>query len=626
MMTTEEYIMKCKERHGDKFDYSDVVYKGKSERVAVKCKIHGLPDKLPTAKQHFMAGGCRKCAGEKRRLSYSDFIKRSKELYEDAYTYPDEPENFTTDTELEIICKVHGSFKRVVRDHIYASKGKSPCGCPKCGDIKRANSNTKTTERFLKELQLVFGDIYDLSFVEYTKKHLPVKLVCSEHGEFSKPPEQLLNGLGCPECVKETVRQKFAYNTETFIARAREVHGDRFDYSKTIYGKNSFEKVLIGCEKHGFQLMNPTQHLVKTGCPECGKEASKEKMRMTTEEFISRSNEVYDGEYTYEKSVYTGNKDKIVVTCKKHGDFVTNAGNHLSRNGGGCPKCAGHVSYVETELVKRLAEYSPETSNRKVLGGKELDILIGSLAIEVNGVYWHSEKFIDNNAHLSKTEMCAERGIGLLHFWGYEVLEKPDILVSMVKSKLGDSEKIYARNTSAVFLESQKAREFLSKTHLQGADSASTYVGLLHGGEIVAVMSFCKPRFDNKAEVELSRMSFKLNTTIVGGASKMLKFFVKQRAPKTIVTYADRRYSNGEVYTKLGFEFSHNSKPNYFYTGSRNMISRYEAQKHKLPELLGEKFDASLSEVENMKNAGMYRVFDCGNKVFYLTLDNPQNP
>ena len=132
---------------------------------------------------------------------------------------------------------------------------------------------------------------------------------------------------------------------------------------------------------------------------------------------------------------------------------------------------------------------------------------------------------------------------------------------------------------------------------------------------LVAVMTFCKARFDKTHEYELSRYATINHFSVIGGAGKLLAEFEREYSPKSLVTYADRRWSVGNMYNKLGFRHDHNSSPNYFYVKNQKRYSRQMFQKHKLKNKL-EKFDVNKTEVENMKDNGYYRIFDCGNMVF----------
>ena len=256
--------------------------------------------------------------------------------------------------------------------------------------------------------------------------------------------------------------------------------------------------------------------------------------------------------------------------------------------------------------------------------GKELDIYLPdyNLAIEYNGLMFHSEgkkaqpKFNgpDKNYHLNKTEMCLENNIQLFHILEGEDL---DLWLSMINSKLGLNNKIFARKCIIKELNSKDCIDFLNENHLQGFCQAKINLGLFYEDELVSVMSFSKPRFNKKYDYELIRFASKRNYTVIGGASKLWKYFVNKYNPKSVITYANRRFSNGDLYYKLGFNFIEKTQPNYFYFkyGDLKLYSRVKFQKHKLKDIL-EIYDENLSEAENMFNNNYRRIYDCGNLKF----------
>lgn len=273
--------------------------------------------------------------------------------------------------------------------------------------------------------------------------------------------------------------------------------------------------------------------------------------------------------------------------------------------------------HIQTEIVQ---------SDRKILSGKELDIVIPdkNVAIEMNGVYWHSENAggKDKFYHYNKTDKSKENGYQLLHVYDTEWLHKNDIVKSLILSKLGlNSNRIYARKCIVRELDNTTKNNFLLENHLQGKDTSEVRLGLFYDEQLYAVMTFSKSRFSKKYEWELVRFANKQYSHVVGGASKLFKYFIKTYDPKSIVTYADRRYSDGSFYETIGFDFIHVSDPNYFYWKSNNplfsntMYSRNRFQKHKLKNIL-ENFDASKSEWENMQMNGFDRIWDSGNYVF----------
>jgi rubrerythrin len=287
-----------------------------------------------------------------------------------------------------------------------------------------------------------------------------------------------------------------------------------------------------------------------------------------------------------------------------------------------CPVCHpvyDGASKGESELrdfITSLGE-DIQSSVKTIIPPKEIDIFVPSrsLAFEYNGVYWHSEGKVGKDYHLNKTKACVEKNIRLIHIFEPEWLFKQDIVKSRIHSMFGFNETKYARCCIIREIDAKTHHTFMEENHLQGSCPSKIRYGLYIGKDLFAVMSFGKSRY-TKAEYELLRYANKLNTTVVGGASKLFSHFVKTHNPKTIVSYSDKRWNTGGLYTKLGFKHSHSSSPNYFYSLDGLLLeSRIEYQKHKLIDKL-ETFDPALSEIENMKLNGYKRIFDCGNDVF----------
>ena len=326
---------------------------------------------------------------------------------------------------------------------------------------------------------------------------------------------------------------------------------------------------------------------------------------------------------------YIGRKDDgaaLTFRCKKCGNAFSSA--HHDGYHGRCPRCwpkVDGVSGPETELREFVRSCLPTcriaSSARTVIPPSELDIYVPEkkLAIEFDGLYWHSDAVgrMSKDYHLKKTDACAEKGIRLVHVFEDEWNDRRETVKSRLRNLFGlHSGTIYARKCEVREVDAATASAFLDENHLQGAVNSPVRLGLYSREELVALMTFGKCRFDKRHEWELVRFCSKLNTRVVGGAGKLLWHFEKTYSPRSLATYADRRWSGGGLYRKLGFSFVRNSPPNYWYVD--NMVRRYSRvkfQKHKLKRLL-EKFDPGKSEAENMRDNGYFRVFDCGNMVF----------
>lgn len=279
--------------------------------------------------------------------------------------------------------------------------------------------------------------------------------------------------------------------------------------------------------------------------------------------------------------------------------------------------CHDHLtSYFENEIADFIKSiYTDEiiTNSRNVISPKELDIYIPNkkVGIECNGLYWHSEIRCDKNFHLNKTISCEEKGIRLIQLFEDEWTFKKDICKSIISSSLGIyQQKIFARKCICKEVNSESAREFLNKNHIQGFVNSKFNFGLYYNDELVQLVTFGKNRFKNN-EIELLRMCTKLNTQVVGGFSKLIKYALNFINIDEFISYVDRRLFNAKGYISSGFEIIGESKPSYFYTKGIRRENRLKYQKHKLPKLLKE-FNPSLSEKENMLANKFHIIYDCG--------------
>ena len=336
---------------------------------------------------------------------------------------------------------------------------------------------------------------------------------------------------------------------------------------------------------------------------------------------ILSSNKEFKGlrdSYKNENYLYT-------FKCLKCGNiFVDNVHSRVPR----CLSCNPvQKSTLEKEILDFISGLGLEvlSGDRKIISPLELDIVIPEkmVAIEFNGLYWHSfQSGKDENYHLSKSISAKENGYSLIHVFEDEWQNKKEIVKSIIKNRLGLFDKrIFARKCHIKEIDSDTAKSFFDKNHLQGNSTASLNIGLFNDGDLVSCMSFSKPRYNKNYEWEIIRFSNRLNTLVVGGFSKLLKYFTKNYNGD-IITYSDRRLFDGSVYRNNGFKELKPSKPNYYYfKGSSERMSRVKFQKHKLENLL-EDFDENLTEKENMENNGFRWIYDCGNWVFELRRNN----
>lgn len=243
----------------------------------------------------------------------------------------------------------------------------------------------------------------------------------------------------------------------------------------------------------------------------------------------------------------------------------------------------------------------------------ELDVYIPSmnLAFEYDGLYTHSDEFKDSDYHLMKRKLCDEKGIRLIQIFEDEYLHKKEIVLSRIKNILGITERrIYARKCDIKEITSKEANRFLSENHIQGSGRSNVRYGLYYKDELVSVMTFSKSNISRKIkDWEINRFCSKLDYNIIGGASKLFKKFILDYNPKEVISYADRRWSNGELYKNLGFEFVHNSSINFWYVNGSKRLSRYALRKDVLVK---KGFDSKLTAEQIIEKLKIRKIYDCG--------------
>jgi len=322
--------------------------------------------------------------------------------------------------------------------------------------------------------------------------------------------------------------------------------------------------------------------------------------------------------------------------CKIHNEFEISRYNLYNRTLNDrienictiCNPISQNSSIKETEL-RNFIENDLNINTTKIkVNKKEIDIYLldYKLGIEFDGLYWHSEaRKTKNNYHLNKTELCEAQDIQLLHVFEDEWIFKKEIVKSIIKSKLEIFDnKILGEKCQIREIDSKLSSNFLDINHIEGNVNSNIKIGLFYNDELVSLMTFGEKRpMDNKTnidgEYEMLRFCNKLNTQVIGGACKMLNYFIKTYNPKSIVTFADRRYSNGDLYKNMGFEFVCNTEPNYYFFKTSEMI-RYCAFEFRNDVLVKEGYDLTKTEDQIIVESGYLKIYDCGYMKFKQTL------
>jgi hypothetical protein len=302
-LTSQSFITKARQVHGDRYSYDFIVYRNNKTKVKIICPEHGPFEQTPNG--HLIGNGCPDCgrtsAINNRCLSIDDFIAKARQVHGNKYDYS-AVEYINTKTKVTIICPEHGPFEQTTGHHM------NGIGCPDCGVIKRSKSNTYNTDDFITKARHVHGDRYDYSLVSYDGCRKDVKIVCNIHGIFEQAPYIHLRGSGCGYCGNN-----IKLNIDNFITKAKEVHGDRYDYSLVDY-KSAHTKVTIICPDHGPFEQTPNNHVdKKNSCPLCISKISNQEM-----EFVKNIREIYNGEIiTNTRSVITPYELDVYLPDKK---------------------------------------------------------------------------------------------------------------------------------------------------------------------------------------------------------------------------------------------------------------------------------------------------------------------
>jgi hypothetical protein len=267
-----------------------------------------------------------------KKLSTAEFVLKAKNIHGDKYDYS-ETIYRVGHAPITIICSKHGPFQQTPENHLGGH------GCRECG-----GNSMKNTLLFVRDAKLVHGEEYDYSKADYRGNKHEIIIICKTHGKFHQTPNSHLRGQGCPVCGRLSISDKIKSTKEKFILSARQVHGNRYDYSEVTYGGNR-KHVSIICKKHGKFLQRPMDHLAGCGCQKCFGCPKK-----TLDAFIKQSKIIHGNKYDYSETLYNGNKIPVTIKCSIHGRFKVWPNNHIK--GAGCPECYNpRVSKSETRFL-----------------------------------------------------------------------------------------------------------------------------------------------------------------------------------------------------------------------------------------------------------------------------------
>lgn len=330
------FLKQAIQKHGNKYDYGNVIYQDNKTPVKIKCPKHGYFEQSPSS---HLKHGCPKCGhlttGESKRKSTETFILDAKKVHGNQYAYG-KVEYIRSSDPVTITCLEygHGDFFQTPNHHLTGN------GCPTCGKTR------KSTRQFIKEAREIHGETYDYSNAVHINKSRPIIVIClnPKHGPFEITPIHHLKGFGCHKCSDEL-------NKETFITGSRSIHGYKYDYSKVV-DPSVNSRVPIICPVHGEFLQLVSSHMKGHGCSKCRDQNNSLDQRKSHIEFLEESRAMHGGDvYDYSSASYVNAKTKVIIICTVHGAFQQTPDSHL--RGNGCRRCSANKLSQERRKTKQ---------------------------------------------------------------------------------------------------------------------------------------------------------------------------------------------------------------------------------------------------------------------------------
>lgn len=532
-------------------------------------------------------------------------------------------------TKSKIRCASHGVFLGSV-----SSTANGGLSCSQCRTEK--TNDTKLDKSFA--LLLTTLKSRHSGRVAYVKGFVDLKsesavFNCVIHGRFTTSPKKAISNISpCKKCRTLLIDETSTETARKFSAEVRRYAG-RYVFHSAYSGVKS--EIGVTCVKHGvdFNVVAGTwlgRSIGGTwrGCPKCVSEFRHSCMRKSDIEFQTQLSDTHDSTITTLGAAYAGSHERMKFKCVTCGHVWQTIPDSVVRSTrpSGCPKCCGIISVGEQELfdwVKKLcpdAEQSVRTVYSRRLGYKfEWDIYVPSksIALEYNGLYFHSYPKKPKFYHQEKTQCSRAAGVKLIHVYEDDWERRSPVVKRTLRYLLGCNSRVfYARKLELVRTNTlTTARsKFFENFHMLGAPNSGISYALRDGAHIKALMTFSKVNSERGAnfanDYELTR--FASNGQVVGGASRLLKAFLRDFNPARIISYSDNDMFEGGLYEILGFKKIHDIGPDYKSVWSGQRRHKSYTRRSNLVKLLGPAFDADISEMENLIQNKILVLFDSG--------------
>lgn len=553
-----------------------------------------------------------------------DVLVKAKAVHGEKYTI----EGFGVNNQrnqrtLNVMCPKHGVFNKTLITYL---KGE---GCTPCSYAYRAENKRTTLEEAAAKGKELYSENYKYTALSFDKRGKAViHYTCDKHGDQVQSLHDHYSGHKCKACGYDDLRTDAEEKYNYYLPIAKAIHNDTYEYLGYI-PKSEVNGSLfrLKCKQHGEFTQRFTNHSNGEGCPKCGSDSGGLAKRRDLEEYVAKAMDMYAGKFSYGNLVYSkDHKSKIEVYCSEHGLFLSDAVSHILKKTG-CPTCAPRVSKAQQEIYGLLAQAVPDLMLEQALDSsqKRWDIVSRSrkIAIEYDGLHWHSSKYKSANSQFGKWSQALKAGYRQLNVFEDEWLNKPNIVKRLLLNALGVSSetKIAARKTAVHIILGKEAREFTEANHIQGYRASSSYVGLSHNGSLVAVLGYelrasGRGRCIDPTQVEITR--YCTSVSVQGGFGKLLKHLQKHNPMVTdCYTFSDNRLYSGNLYKLLGFKKVADIPYDYYYTKFSERFNKANFQKSRFQrkDML---YDPALTEKQLAELNGYYQIYDCGKQKWNL--------
>lgn len=468
-------------------------------------------------------------------------------------------------------------------------------------------------DRYHEKIRKHHGDKYDYSYSVANSSKTKIKIICPIHGEFHQRIDHHSCGHGCKKCSVEVVKFKCTKTKEQFVQKAREVHGDKYDYTKSVY-TNALNKLIIKCNtcSHLFD-QTAASHCVGRGCPKCAQIIKNDSKRKSRELFIEQANIKHSNQYSYEKCDYFRAHKKVIITCSKHGDFEQTPDSHT--NGGkGCPKCVNkryitnHIRQAN-KILNGVGGLSYELEKTKLIPGKryrpDLYFTDKNVAVDFHGEFWHCEKFGDMHQTRDKILHFRQQNIDIFTFFWSTIVTGRHL--GLLRRRLGIvPHRILSSECSIL---SGDFTKFIKNNNFSGHCYAKNCVALGYKGTIVMSCAF---RQYHKDYFNLVETATHPDFDVDSGLSRICNEF-RRKHNKSIVAISDNMRCDGSIYKDCNFTKIGTISQNYWYVKQKSgLINRSKFSKEKIQNIKNFYYCKDSTVHQNCNENGYYRVYDAG--------------